>query len=355
MVRCDISDFRAGVGVHIGVNTSALGFMPRLLLLVGAIVIQVLAAAPPSSAAARRCPAEKSADAEALMSELERAFRSDARIVRMDIRTVYQSSRGSELPSENAKILWGVFNGDVVQTRLLYVFSGPGRLAGTSLLMHDHGDLTQPDSMWLYLRSFDIFLRLEPGKQKVLVPGTTLSYEDSRGFIPTDKFSFSQLPPLSAPATAGEVILLGCPRDQTIRDNIGYDSILLRVDRDKKLVRQVDYADLAGKPLKSYRLVRESKVGDRWLPSEVRLAHDSEGFVSTIAYEYWHPDIPPPDSFYLPNTEQGSFIDRLSSYLEQAGLGSRIAAELKDADEKALEWEERIRQLQSGGRAVPPK
>jgi hypothetical protein len=350
-----VFESRVGIGAHFGVHAGSLLFTPRLLPLVTAMLLLVLAAAPPSSAAARRCPAEKSADAEALMSELERAFRSDARIVRMGIRTVYQSFRGTELPSESEKILWGVFNGDVVQTRLLYVFSGPGRLAGTSLLMHDHGDLTQPDSMWLYLRSFDIFLTLEPEKQKVLVPGTTLSYEDSRGFIPTDKFSFSQMRPLSASATGGEVVILGCPRDQTIRENVGYDSILLRVDRDKKLVRQVDYADLAGKPLKSYRLIRESKVGDRWLPSEVRLAHDSEGFVSTITYEYWHPDVSPPDSFYLANTEQGSFLDRLSSYLEQAGLGSRITAELKVADEKVLEWEERIRLLQSGGRAAPPK
>ena len=226
------------------------------------------------------------------MGELERDFRSHSRIVRMEIRTVYGRSRsyvGSDLPNETRKILWGVFNGDIEQTRLLYVFSGPGRLAGTSLLMHDHADLAQPDSMWLYLRSFDIFRTLEPEKLKIMVPGTTLSYEDSRGFIPGDKFSFSQMPSLSAPAAAGEVILLGCPRDRTIRENIGYDSILVRVDRNKKLVRQVDYADLGGKPLKSYRLIRESKHGDRWLPSEVRLAHHSDGFVSTINYEHWPP------------------------------------------------------------------
>jgi hypothetical protein len=332
--------------------------MPRLLHLAGAALVLALAPALPSSAAARPCPTEKSADAEALMGELERSFRSDARIVRMDIRTVYGRSRssvGNDLPRETKKILWGVFNGDVVQTRLLYVFSGPGRLAGTSLLMHDHGDLTQPDSMWLYLRSFDIFRALEPEKLKVMVPGTALSYEDSRGFIPTDKFSFSQMPSLSAAATAGEVILLGCPRDQTIRENIGYDSIQVRVDRAKKLVRQVDYADLGSKPLKNYRLMQESKLGDRWLPSKVRLAHHADGFTSTIEYEHWHPDVSPPDSLYLPSTDQGSFVDRLSSYLEQVGLGSRITAELQVADEKVLEWEERIRQLQLGEKAKPQK
>ena len=113
-----------------------------VLALAGVILLLGLAAALPSSAAAQRCPGEKSADADGLMGELERRFRSDARIVRMDIRTEYARSRsslGTELPRENRKTLWGVFNGDVVQTRLLYVFSGPSRLAGTSLLMHDYG------------------------------------------------------------------------------------------------------------------------------------------------------------------------------------------------------------------------
>ena len=332
-------------------HLSSLWLMPRLLPLVGGIVILVLAPALASAAAQRRCPAETSAEAAVLMGELERGFRGDAHIVRMEIRTEYGSSRssyGKDLPSESRKILWGVFNGDVAHTRLLYVFTGPGRLAGTSLLMHDHRDITRSDSMWLYLRSFDIFLALEPDKQKAMVPGTTLSYEDSRGFIPTDKFSFSRLSPPLAPDIPGEAVLLGCPRDQSVRENIGYDSIQVRVDLDKKLVRQVDYTDLGGGPLKHYRLMSESKLGNRWLPNRVRLAHESDGFVSTIDYEYWHPEVSPPDSLFLADTEQGSFIDRLSDYLEQAGLGSRIAAELKVADEKVLEWEQRMRQLQTG-------
>ena len=53
---------------------------------------------------------------------------------------------------------------------MLYVFSGPGRLAGTTLLMHDTVATTEPDSMWLYLRAFGIFKKLDAAKQQVLVP-----------------------------------------------------------------------------------------------------------------------------------------------------------------------------------------
>jgi len=81
-------------------------------------------------------------------------------------------------------------SGDPEQTRLLYVFSGPGRLAGTTLLMHDRTAADEQDEMWLYLRSFEIFKKLEAKSARVTVPGTALTYEDSRGFIPLDKYRF---------------------------------------------------------------------------------------------------------------------------------------------------------------------
>ena len=92
------------------------------------------------------------------MGMLESDFRRGPRVVRMDIRTTYTRSPDryhSEAYRPNQKTLWGVFDGDSEQTHLLYVFSGPGRLAGTTLLMHDRVAPTEPDGMWLYMRTFD--------------------------------------------------------------------------------------------------------------------------------------------------------------------------------------------------------
>ena len=76
--------------------------------------------------------------ATAVMASIERDFRRGARIVRMDIRTHFlkRSKLGPRFDREpNQKTLWGVFSGHHDRTDLLYVFSGPGRLAGTTLLM----------------------------------------------------------------------------------------------------------------------------------------------------------------------------------------------------------------------------
>ena len=349
---------------------SALCFLPRLLPLVaGVLAILLLPLALPSAAlAAVACPQYETGEddssantAEELMAAIESDFRRGARIVRMGIRTSYRDQRKFFAIEPSQKTLWGVFDndaGDHARTNLLYVFSGPGRLAGTTLLMHDYVDLEREDSMWLYLRSFDIFKKIEPNTQQVLVPGTALSYEDSRGFIPRDKFRFSisepsaQREPSAQSTDPASVWILACPRSESIAKNLGYSSLLLQVDPDERIVLQVEYADLSGRPLKRYRLVERTTLGDRSFPAEVQLRHFSEGFLTNISYEYWLPKQPPPASLFAESIETGKFIQRLKQYVTEAGLGDRIETELIRADEQLREFVDRLSRMKGGKEAA---
>jgi hypothetical protein len=317
-----------------------------------------------AAASAIRCPksAELPSDpeAEALMAGLEADFRGDRRIVRMDIRTRHTRSRAigsGEGYQPTPKTLWGIFNGDLDDTRLLYVFSGPGRLAGTTLLMHDRASSAEQDAMWLFLRSFDIFTKLEAKTQRVLVPGTALSYEDSRGFIPLDKYRFSFDAARHDPAASDQVSLLGCPRSESIRENLGYRSLLLQVDTRKRIVLRVEYADLRGRPLKTYTLLSTRQIGNRVLPAEVQLQQHADGFTSTIRYEHWLQDAPPPQWLFEPSVAERSFIERLEAYASQVGLGERLRAELARADEEFRAVQDKLRRIQeaeSTGRRYRP-
>jgi len=126
----------------------------------------------------------------------------------------------------------------------------------------------------------------------------------------------------------------------------------LQVDPDKQIVLQVEYADLAGRPLKSYRLLEQTQLGDRSFPGEVQLRHFSEGFLTTIRYEYWLPETSPPSSLFVPDTSTGEFIQRLREYVTQAGLGSRIESELSRADEQLQEFVERLSRMKGGKAAA---
>jgi hypothetical protein len=348
---------------------SALRRRPRLPALAGIAALLHFASlgiGASSSAAANGCPAAgprpADAEAEALMAALERDFRRGVRVVRMDVRTAYTrpQSRYYEITHDpNRKTLWGVFHGDAEQTHLLYVFSGPGRLAGTALLIHDRAATAEPDAMWLYMRSFDIFKKLESDTQHVMVPGTALTYGDSRGFLPLDRYRFTfpdgagsgePTPSQSdAPPTDG-VRILACPRSTSIRDDLGYRSLRLRVDPEKKIVRSIRYTGLGGRPLKAYTLVRDVRIGGRFLPGEVRVEHEADGMVTQIGYEYWLPETPPPPALFEPSTDSGAFIDRLKAYVMQIGQGERIREELAMADERVRQFEDRLRRIQEAER-----
>jgi len=298
------------------------------------------------------------------MGSLEDSFRRGARIVRMDIRTTYArkhtASGLSNPPSQ--RTLWGVFHGGRERARLLYVFSGPGRLAGTTLLMHDRIAMDEPDEMWLYLRSFEIFKKVEAETRGVMVPGTALSYEDARAFIPLDKyrFSFTELgdsgdgTPLEPGIETPSVGILACPRSDSIRKHLGYRSLLLRVDSRKRIVLEVRYTDLGGRPLKTYSLLRDVQVGDRFFPGEIRLENIADGFVTEIYYEHWLPEAPPSPRLFEPSVEQDPFIDRLQAYLTQVGQGARIREELARSHEQFQRFEDRLRRIQEAERLGRP-
>ena len=273
--------------------------------------------------------------AAALMLKLEKAFRADPRIVRMYIRTRYREGHPLHDYAEEHtidKILWGVADGNVDVTRLLYVFSGPGRLAGTTLLLQDFADPEKADGTWLYLRSFDNFRKIETGSQRVMVPGTSLTYEDARGFIPAAQYVFATAAGDKSVAKDKETLVLACPRNDAVREAVGYGALRVLVDTKKSIVRRIDYADLGGKPLKSYRLVREVKEGARWLPAEVRTEHEIEGTVAEITYEHWALRKSPPDDLYRPDVTTEKFLPRLERVLTEAGLGKRIRGEIETAN-----------------------
>ena len=102
------------------------------------------------------------------------------------------------------------------------------------------------DRMWFYLAAFENFSELRSGAERTVVPGSALTYEDSRGFIASSKYRFANLQ-----RTAQEVRILACPRSPTIADALGYSSIELALDPKRALVVRADYRGLSGGALQS--------------------------------------------------------------------------------------------------------
>ncbi|HWR83739.1 MAG TPA: MMPL family transporter, partial [Candidatus Deferrimicrobium sp.] len=206
-------------------------FLPGLVrFTVKAGLILVCLAALPGLASAQALPsATADQSAHGLMHTLEQDFRSLPRAVKMEFSTIY--SRTEQPPIE--RTMWGICNGDSVKTKMLYVVTEPARMRGTTLLFHDEARPDRPDSTWLYLPAFRRVGSLHEQFYGALVPGTALTYEDSRGFIPIDKYDFSFVDGHQS-SDSDEILIKADPRDENLRTNLGFQALVVRIDRQRE-------------------------------------------------------------------------------------------------------------------------
>ncbi len=335
-------------GAMLACYVATLLLLPRLarLALAAAFALLVTGFGAPLAQAAVPCPEDKAENedpkARLLMSEIEGELRSATQVTRMQIDTWYPehsvlSRAAGGAPS--TRILWSVTETDERETRSIYVFSSPGRLAGTTLLMRDRLASLEGDAMWLYLRAFESFSRIESSlRRRTRVPGTPLTYEDSKGFVATDKYRFGLAPP--DPEAKG-VAIVACPASAELARDLGYSALLLSVDPDRRLVLAIDYLDLSGSLLKRYRLEQAGGADGHFRPQEVHLEHLAEATRTTIRYEHWLPERKPAPALFQTDIEVEPFRPRIVRYLDSLGLGEVIRRELSEADASVERWKQK--------------
>ena len=322
-------------------KVAAMLMMPMLMLLVDA---------DPASGQDFDCNAPSSdVGSTQLMAELEAIARGVPRISHMHIGTEYPE--GSRLATifgspPEPKTLWSVVSGDSARVQMLFVLSGPGRMAGTSLLLEDFADPSREDGTWFYLRAFKNFSKLEGAVERSMVPGTALTYEDARGYVDINKYRFRSLDGPGGASTGSLRRVVACPMSASVADRLGYSALVVGVDPQRQIVASIEYRGPGGGFLKSYRLVESAQLDGRSFPAQVQLDHHVDGYRNHIHYEYWTPRQVPARSFFRASVEQETFLARLQTLLEANGLTHRIAGELDAAEQRVRAYEERMRQIE---------
>jgi len=310
----------------------------------GAALVALLAVASfaaPIRADSKRCEEREDSGATLLMARIESRLRATPRIVHMQIDTRYrEGSRLKKAFGEDpvSKTLWSLTNGDPKETRMLFVITGPGRMMGTSLLIRDPADPKSKDRMWFYLAAFENFSELGQGAERIVVPGSALTYEDSRGFIAASKYRFRSL--AGAPE---EVRILACPRTPALADALGYSSIELTIDPKREVVQHARYQGLGGGELKRYVLLEALEIDGTHLPREVRLEHTVNGFDNLIHYQYWPQHEGIPAEQFSQDVRQETFLSRLRKFLHERSLGGLLETEIELANARIRAYEERMR------------
>jgi hypothetical protein len=249
------------------------------------------------------------------VSQLEDNFRKGARVVRMQFSTTYSGKRTRSLQ----RTIWGVIDGDTADTRMMYVVTEPPRMAGTTLLFADKADTAAPDSTWLYLTAVKRIRLLDIRSARAMVPGTAVTYEDSRGFVPLDKYRFGFVED-TAEIVESDVVVEAEPLTDEIREGVGFNALTLRIDPEKQLLTEIDYLNDQREVFKTYRLEKSVKIGETWFPARMVVRNDLNSSVSTVEYTYWPLEQAPLKGVFDSDLEAGLFLNRLKQLLQRAGI-----------------------------------
>jgi hypothetical protein len=275
-----------------------------------ALLLLHTAAGPVSGAPASHAPE--------LMLRLEKEYRQAPRVVRLEIVTEYDRRETER------ETLWGLFCPGAARLRILYVFTDPPTMDGSSLLLDIGLTGDEPDSVRLYLASLQVEQTLEESREGYTIPGMGLTYADARGYLPVSWYDFR--PVGGGPESGADSLVLSArPRSTRIRERIGYDSLRVVVDPSRLQIRRIVYWDSDPRPLKTYEIVSWTRAGGVWLPREAVMRQHRAGFVSRMRFAYWSPDhLPGPE--LLRDRGEGCRA-RLEAYLRREGIAPRAAEE----------------------------
>ena len=193
--------------------------------------------------------------------------------------------------------------------------------------------------MWFYLAAFENFTEFGKGAERTIVPGSALTYEDSRGFVAASKYRFRKIE-----GTPDEVHILACPRTPSLVDDLGYSSIELTLDPKREIIRRARYTGLGGAELKRYVLLDAVEIEGSYFPAEVRLEHVVNGFDNLIHYNYWPQPQGIPAEQFSADVSQETFLSRLRTFIHERGKGARLETEIELANSRVRAYEERLRE-----------
>lgn len=192
--------------------------------------------------------------------------------------------------------------GDDGSKKLAIFYESPKSLEGTAFLTHDHPEPGRDDDLWLYLPALRKTRRIAASDRGRAFLATDLSYEDVKleTKVSLDDYTWR---------TVGEeeqdgrrlLVVEAVPVDEETAHELGYGRVLLHVDPSIWLVRQAEYEDPAGRPLKTAHVGGVRQVDGIWTAHEIEVRNHRTGHRTLFRFE---------DVDYATEVPEGLFTPR---------------------------------------------
>ena len=140
------------------------------------------------------------------------------------------------------------------QKKSLIIYLTPGNVKNTAFLSYDYHDTAASDDQWLYLPAMRKTRRIAASDRGDYFLGTDLTYEDTKkeGKVEIADFNFNTI----ASETEADLafwIVEAIPRTEAIANELGYGKLVATIEKERFIVREVQYWDTKQTLLKTTR------------------------------------------------------------------------------------------------------
>jgi hypothetical protein len=185
--------------------------------------------------------------------------------------------------------------------KLAIFYESPKTLEGTAFLTHDHPDPERDDDLWLYLPALRKVRRIAISDRGRAFLATDLSYEDVKleTRVSETDYRFRTLGETQEDG-ARRLVVEAVPVDDATAHALGYGRVELQVDPETWLVRRAEYADPAGRPLKTAVIEGVRAVDGIQTPHRIRVESHRTGHRTVFRFDDVDYTTELPESLFTP-------------------------------------------------------
>lgn len=188
-----------------------------------------------------------------------------------------------------------------IDSKLVMKFNAPVDIKGVSFLQIEHSDAD--DDQWIYLPALKKTRRLVANNKKDSFMGSDFSYGD----FSRPKVDWYQHRLLRSEAIDGRdhFVVESLPRDDAIKNDLGYSRKIMWVRNDSFLETRVEYYDLRGDLLKTQNATGHKLMEpgtQRWFAMHRDVVNHQTQHKTVLDFEAAEAGVPAPDDLFTTRT-----------------------------------------------------
>ena len=168
------------------------------------------------------------------------------------------------------------YDGDDLRSVTYYL--SPQKVRGSALLIHDYGDVSREDDLWLYLPALRRVRRLAASDRGDYFMGTDFTYDDVKHETDLSASDYRWRLVGRETIDAREcAILVGEPVDPATAKALGYSRIRVWIDTESWIPVRSQYWDLQASLLKTIRVSDLRQVDGVWTAQRIEAERHDNG------------------------------------------------------------------------------